>query len=223
MDNIITLDFSESREIIAPGRYQYDYGQRVNIVGVELPPEYEIQFGNEFVNESFTVIGDASGAAIPDELFNKGLNIMAWIYLHEGLDDGRTMYRAMIPIARRAAITDTPPTPQEQSVISECIALMQQYLEEMPTKTSDLENDGDGTSPFATQDYVDTHGGDKFFKYIQPTPAAVWTITHNLNKWPSVTVVDSAESVVVGEVEYLDDNTLAITFQSAFSGRAYLN
>lgn len=26
-------------------------------------------------------------------------------------------------------------------------------------KTSDIENDGDGTSPFATQSYVDTHGG----------------------------------------------------------------
>lgn len=30
---------------------------------------------------------------------------------------------------------------------------------ELPTATSDLTNDGDGQSPFATQDYVDTNGG----------------------------------------------------------------
>lgn len=29
----------------------------------------------------------------------------------------------------------------------------------VPTKTSDLTNDGDGQSPFATEDYVDTNGG----------------------------------------------------------------
>ena len=30
---------------------------------------------------------------------------------------------------------------------------------DIPTNTSDLTNDGDGTSPFATEDYVDTNGG----------------------------------------------------------------
>lgn len=31
--------------------------------------------------------------------------------------------------------------------------------DELPTATSDLTNDGDGTSPFATEDYVDENGG----------------------------------------------------------------
>ncbi len=30
---------------------------------------------------------------------------------------------------------------------------------DIPENTSDLTNDGDGTSPFATEDYVDSHGG----------------------------------------------------------------
>ena len=64
---------------------------------------------------------------------------------------------------------------------------------------------------------------DKTFAYTQATPAATWTITHNLGKYPAVSIVDSAGSAVVGDVEYIDDNTVTITFQSAFAGAAYFN
>jgi len=66
-------------------------------------------------------------------------------------------------------------------------------------------------------------GGDAFYEHIQIDPESVWTITHNLNKKPSVTVVDSAETVVVGEVEYLNNNSVQLTFVAAFSGKAYFN
>lgn len=66
-------------------------------------------------------------------------------------------------------------------------------------------------------------GGDKNFTFIQSTSAAVWTITHNLGKRPSISVVDSAGSNVVGEVNYTSNNELTITFSSAFKGTAYLN
>jgi hypothetical protein len=64
---------------------------------------------------------------------------------------------------------------------------------------------------------------DKHFVYLQNTPSSSWVITHNLNKRPSVVVVDSAESVVVGEVEYNSDNQVTLTFAGAFSGKAYFN
>lgn len=59
--------------------------------------------------------------------------------------------------------------------------------------------------------------------HTQATPALVWTITHNLNKYPAVTVVDSGNSEVIGEIQYTNTNTLTVTFSSAFSGKAYLN
>lgn len=68
-----------------------------------------------------------------------------------------------------------------------------------------------------------TGGGDKAYVYIQSSAANVWVITHNLNKYPSVTVVDSAGSVVVGEVVYNNANKVTITFIGSFSGKAYLN
>lgn len=61
------------------------------------------------------------------------------------------------------------------------------------------------------------------FVYTQSTPSDRWEIVHNLNKYPSVTIVDSAGSIVVGECEYVDMNTLVCTFKGAFSGECYLN
>ena len=48
-------------------------------------------------------------------------------------------------------------------------------------------------------------------------------IVHGLGKFPSVTVVDSANSVVVGNVAYDSPNQVTVTFEASFSGKAYLN
>ena len=50
-----------------------------------------------------------------------------------------------------------------------------------------------------------------------------WTITHNLNKWPTVVLVDSAGSVAVPDVKYIDSNTCFIQTKQPFKGKAYLN
>lgn len=65
--------------------------------------------------------------------------------------------------------------------------------------------------------------GDLNFKYDQSSPSAQWTIQHDLDKFPSVSVVDSAGTNVVGQVDYLNRDSLTITFTSAFAGIAYLN
>lgn len=57
----------------------------------------------------------------------------------------------------------------------------------------------------------------------QTTPSATWTITHGFGRYPAVTIVDSAGSVVMGKVDYVDDNTITVSFEAAFSGKAYLN
>ncbi len=64
---------------------------------------------------------------------------------------------------------------------------------------------------------------DKFFTFDQPSASSVWNIQHNLKKFPSVSVVDSANNIVQGFTTYLDNNNLTISFTSAFSGKAYLN
>jgi hypothetical protein len=66
-------------------------------------------------------------------------------------------------------------------------------------------------------------GTDKTFVFTQPTPAAVWTINHGLNKFPSVTSVNNNNIQAYGAIEYIDKNNLTITFSGGFSGKAYMN
>jgi hypothetical protein len=65
--------------------------------------------------------------------------------------------------------------------------------------------------------------GDCHATHLQPLAADTWQVVHNLDKRPSVTVVDSAGDTVEGDVTYLDSNRLSIHFSAAFSGSAFLN
>lgn len=59
--------------------------------------------------------------------------------------------------------------------------------------------------------------------HTQMSASAIWVITHNLNRFPAVDVVNSAEEVVIGEILYNSANTVTLTFVSAFAGKAFLN
>lgn len=50
-----------------------------------------------------------------------------------------------------------------------------------------------------------------------------WEITHNLNKYPSVTLVDSANVMFQGEIHYIDENNCIVYMNGATKGKAYLN
>lgn len=71
-------------------------------------------------------------------------------------------------------------------------------------------------------------GGDLTYVHDQAAPASQWTITHNLGKYPSVNVVDSAGTAIEGEVQYTSINQLVVSFYAggalaATAGFAYLN
>jgi|TARA_R110002073_G_scaffold135421_1_gene283601 hypothetical protein len=61
------------------------------------------------------------------------------------------------------------------------------------------------------------------FTFIQGVAATTWNITHNLNKFPSITVIDTGNTVVTGEYIYIDSNNVTLTFSAGFAGKAYLN
>jgi hypothetical protein len=58
--------------------------------------------------------------------------------------------------------------------------------------------------------------------HTQGTASTTWTINHALGGYPSVSVVDSARTVVFGEVTYLSTTQVVVNFSAAFSGFAYL-
>jgi hypothetical protein len=61
------------------------------------------------------------------------------------------------------------------------------------------------------------------YDHMQGAASSSWSITHNLGFKPNVTVIDSAGNIVEGEIAYTNSNSLTVSFQSAFSGNAYLS
>jgi hypothetical protein len=65
--------------------------------------------------------------------------------------------------------------------------------------------------------------GASYYRYIQGSPSSFWDVHHTLARYPNVTVVDSAGSVVEGDIAYVSPAELTIEFSSPFSGEAYLS
>ena len=65
--------------------------------------------------------------------------------------------------------------------------------------------------------------GNKTFVFVQATPSTDWSIQHNMNKFPSVAVVNNNNILMYGDTTYVDENNLTINFSAGFSGKAYLN
>mgnify|MGYP001580748714 FL=1 len=59
--------------------------------------------------------------------------------------------------------------------------------------------------------------------WTQTIPLSTWTVSHNLGRFPSVTVVDVSGSKVEPDVTYIDENIIQITHGVPMSGMAYLN
>jgi hypothetical protein len=59
-------------------------------------------------------------------------------------------------------------------------------------------------------------------EFTQATASATWVIDHALGGKPQVTIVDSADTHVFGDVQYNSNTRITVTFSAAFSGKAYL-
>lgn len=64
---------------------------------------------------------------------------------------------------------------------------------------------------------------DKNYVHEQLSASKQWYIKHNLNKFPSVTIVDSGNNTVTGEISYIDANNILLSFSAEFTGKAYCN
>ena len=67
------------------------------------------------------------------------------------------------------------------------------------------------------------NAGDKTFIFTQTVPSTEWTVQHDLEKFPSITVVDTGKTVVIGDYTYVDNNNVILSFSAAFAGKAYFN
>jgi hypothetical protein len=79
-----------------------------------------------------------------------------------------------------------------------------------------------GTAPNQILNLVLPTGGS--YVHNQSVSASTWTITHNLNYYPGgVSVIDSGETVVVGDITHLSTNSFTVSFSTPFSGKVYVS
>ena len=60
------------------------------------------------------------------------------------------------------------------------------------------------------------------FDFTQGVPSATWNIQHSLDKYPSVSVVSDSNTIMYGQIEYIDKNNITITFTAPFLFFLYL-
>ena len=98
----------------------------------------------------------------------------------------------------------------------------------MPTFTSTDKLAGN-TASNITQNWTGTelsaffNSGEVAYIFTQGSASLTWEIQHDLGTFPSVTAVDDYNRVFNGQIEYIDNNNITLTFSSAISGKAYLN
>lgn len=94
--------------------------------------------------------------------------------------------------------------------------LLQTYFNENNLKPDGnvvIVENGDGTYNISTET----------FEFEQGVASDTWVIEHNLNKYPSVVLVDSAGRQFNGEVVYDSKNQVTVLLNGLTKGKAYLN
>jgi hypothetical protein len=61
------------------------------------------------------------------------------------------------------------------------------------------------------------------YVHRQISALQTWTVVHNLDFFPAVTVYDSGETQCEGDVNHINNKSLTITFSAPISGKAHLS
>lgn len=64
---------------------------------------------------------------------------------------------------------------------------------------------------------------DKNYVHEHNIAEKIWHVTHNLNKYPTAIVIDSAGNEIICDIEYVDTNTCIISMNAPFKGKAIFN
>lgn len=135
--NIVKASFGGLREVTTAPLWQWDYGQILEITGLDLPQAFEVHFSNSRKSgETVTQIGTDNQVTIPDMYLTSGADIYAFVFLHDGLTDGETEYVIKIPVRERPEPSDIEPTPEQQDAITEAIAALNVAVEQSETNVT---------------------------------------------------------------------------------------
>ena len=221
--NVIEAKFSSrDRKCVIGPLWQYDYGQILRITGIDLPESYEVHFSNDPRGVAKSIPGNANGVRIPAEYLKSGSSVFAWLYVHQGEDDGSTEYQIEIQVRRRARPTSDAPDSEEKTAIGDLIEQMNVALSGAKEERAKAETAAENAEEAAQN--VDTSvklaqsyavGGTGVREGEDQDNAKFWyertAAAHNEN----IVDMEAKKDELVGELEQAAQENVGIVNQAA--------
>lgn len=139
------------------------------------------------------------------------------------LEDDLSYLRSVIHNLKGTNLYDSPVSRTLKSVADELEAAIFDNVTLTGNSTAETPELSNYSDRIATTKYVTDKINERNYTHVQSLPSSTWIINHNLNRTPSVTVVDSSGQLHIGNVIYLSNNSIQVEFSAGFSGKAYLN
>lgn len=119
--------------------WQYSYNQQLQINGLELPGVFTVDFCNEGDTTTVAMIGSSGVVDIPNELLTSGRDIVAYVFQKSALTGGITRCEIRIDVLTRPERDDETPTPEQEAVIDQYIAELNEGVEKAETAAENAE------------------------------------------------------------------------------------
>lgn len=133
-ENFIVITYDPRNATEASQLFQYDQGLALKLEGFEnFARPFEFHISNSKYGRAEVYVCEGDIVEIPDKYLRTGREICVWLYLtgiETTTDDfgnevtktlGKTVYTIDIPVRRRAAISTTKPTPEEESMLTKIL------------------------------------------------------------------------------------------------------
>lgn len=212
--NVTEVTFNGARRTSTGSLFQYDYGQILTFTDLELPETFEVDFAFNGCGASGRSLGENNQVLIPDIYLQYNGTLMGYIFLHEGDEDGETVYVFSVPIIKRPEPTDSVPTPVEHSVITELIERMNTAVEEAEQSAEEAKEAAESV----TTDIVHNLKDGSADQSIRQTSSSVEGSDYTIGRYASAFGSGSKSS---GDASHAEGaNTTASNTASHAEGRS---
>lgn len=173
-NNIITAMYNESGITKVGKTRQWAKGQILSLVGFpNLPASFEMYFQNADgtpINAQGQ-IGTDGQVSIPDAFFANGSNINAWMWLPTSEDEGKYVYKFVLPVERCPRPADYTYSQEQATLVDQAIAAMNE-ADTMMAHKADIAPTFSSSTAYAVGDYVYYNG--VLYRFIADHAAGAW-------------------------------------------------
>ena len=192
------------------------------VQGIKLLDEEDAVAGNHLVIERdtpFTQDIDFQVGRIDPEQIERGLDLS--VLRDQELKTGTADLKNYVDVQDAAVLevaNDADEKADDAVETAEYAKTLIEAANEHADEALELANSFDGRiTTIENNTYLQGYTHD------QAEAASTWVVEHNLDRYPSIMVVDSAGSRVDYAAKYINSNTCELYFNAPFTGTAYLN